>query len=449
MENPTEELEYFNPSYYALSLTVCKWIKVVTMQNERVTSQDFRTLGIESSASRQAVKSAYRELVKRWHPDHFQGKPFVEQQRAEEILKEITAAYRRISGSWKGVTEEGKSRREKSSRPAPDSSPPKPGAAEAQPPPNQETPRFDGAGTEFTNHIGGRLKKIFSRESRWYSRPSTLIILLILFFSTIAYNYVQEFLHQPPSPTPWQDYSVPSTGIPPPLVTSPHGTQEPREGKKPSNLSTGGMLYNHGGQTNSPYPAYFSLGSTQAEVRRIQGPPAQIRGQVWVYGMSSVSFRDGRVAHYDNFGGFLKVRLFPSASPQEEPHDFFTLGSTADEVALVQGTPTRVEEHRWYYASSEVRFKEERVVSYDNFFGNLKIRITPSPSFDRTNIGDYYTIGSTKDEVLALEGTPSSIQGNVWFYQFSNIVFREGKVQSVSDAGGSLHFAPPEEGSAK
>lgn len=51
-----------------------------------------RILDVQPGASLNAVKSAYRELVKVWHPDRFPGDPTL-QARATEKLKAINLAY--------------------------------------------------------------------------------------------------------------------------------------------------------------------------------------------------------------------------------------------------------------------------------------------------------------------------------------------------------------------
>ncbi len=54
-----------------------------------------RILDVQSGASLNAIKSAYRELVKVWHPDRFPGDPAL-QARATEKLKAINLAYAEI-----------------------------------------------------------------------------------------------------------------------------------------------------------------------------------------------------------------------------------------------------------------------------------------------------------------------------------------------------------------
>lgn len=54
----------------------------------------FEIFELDSKASSDEVKQAYRDLVNVWHPDRFPGNPRLK-QKAEEKLKEINEAYER------------------------------------------------------------------------------------------------------------------------------------------------------------------------------------------------------------------------------------------------------------------------------------------------------------------------------------------------------------------
>lgn len=51
----------------------------------------YQVLGVKSTASDDEIKRAYRELVKKYHPDHYQNNPLSE--LAEEKMKEVNEAY--------------------------------------------------------------------------------------------------------------------------------------------------------------------------------------------------------------------------------------------------------------------------------------------------------------------------------------------------------------------
>jgi DnaJ-domain-containing protein 1 len=60
--------------------------------NEERKARFYALLGLPPTASTQEVKQAYKQLVKRCHPDLFFGNPSL-RQKAQEILTKINQAY--------------------------------------------------------------------------------------------------------------------------------------------------------------------------------------------------------------------------------------------------------------------------------------------------------------------------------------------------------------------
>ena len=54
----------------------------------------YEVLGISPSATNEEVRSAYRELAKKYHPDNYVDSPLADM--AEERMKEINEAYDRF-----------------------------------------------------------------------------------------------------------------------------------------------------------------------------------------------------------------------------------------------------------------------------------------------------------------------------------------------------------------
>ena len=131
----------------------------------------------------------------------------------------------------------------------------------------------------------------------------------------------------------------------------------------------------------------------------------------------------------------------PAISGDREIPAYITIGSSEDEVLLVHGTPTRVEDNKWFYGFAELVFRYGRVAEYDNYFGRLNIRVLPSTQSEQP--GRFFTIGSTRDEVLEAQGTPTSVHGNRWSFDFAVVSFQDGKVQSVANADEALRFIAP------
>jgi len=117
---------------------------------------------------------------------------------------------------------------------------------------------------------------------------------------------------------------------------------------------------------------------------------------------------------------------------------YFTIGSTKNEVQALQGTPSNIIGDTWFYDASQITFFNDRVVGYSNNSGNLHMKLLPKIDDDHIRAKGYFTIGSTKDEVIALQGTPSGIIGNTWIYGLSKINFYNGKVTSYSNVSKNL-----------
>ena len=178
---------------------------------------------------------------------------------------------------------------------------------------------------------------------------------------------------------------------------------------------------------------YFTIGSTKDEVLAIQGTPDSLTESSFTYGFATVRFSRDRVATWSNIGGDLKVRLFPKSRVAAK--SFFTIGSSKDEVLAVQGTPEILTDTSFTYGFATVRFTGDRVATWSNIGGTLKVRLTPASTVIRK---EYFTIGSTKDEVLAVQGTPDSLTESSFTYGFATVRFSRDRVATRSNIGGNL-----------
>ncbi|QNU65839.1 J domain-containing protein [Ruminiclostridium herbifermentans] len=61
----------------------------------------YEVLGIKEGASEEEIKRAYRELVKKYHPDQYQDNPL--SKLAEEKLREVNEAYEYLTGKGNGA----------------------------------------------------------------------------------------------------------------------------------------------------------------------------------------------------------------------------------------------------------------------------------------------------------------------------------------------------------
>jgi hypothetical protein len=390
------------------------------MPPESHSEADFRILGLDPGSEQSEVKRAYRALAKKWHPDRHHSKPFEVRALAEERFKQINDAYGRITSDQKmrifypEKFQTGATTKANTAEPA-----------------EQKSSADHLQKRRFAGIRSGRVAPVL-----------VLVILLLALgyqLSSFFFDNSSEIETPPPRIT---------------LENSANPDAEPRDSadSKTSLEALSELL------TQVPAPSapllqpgesaksYFTIGSTSQDVLLVQGAPSRIIGQTWTYGLSEIQFKNGQVWRYNNFDGSLKVLMEPRANKVEQaPPSYITLGSTEDEVLLVQGTPSRVEQEKWFYGFAEVRFKDGRLREYDNYFGTLRVRLVPSSAVGPDRKRTFFTIGSTPDEVLALQGTPTSVHGNLWSFDFASVFFRNGKVHYVTNTDGTLRFLPRED----
>ena len=405
------------------------------------SSADYDLLGVTPQVDEAGLKRAYRHKVKMWHPDRFEQKSALERMKAEERFKAVNGAYHRILMNLRqGERGEKKETQDKREKPS-------------QPPPPKEEKRGGAQGKKKGKpFIIGRVhdwrwvrmgKESWKRLALWAEkvREKRKIALLCVLVSLFLYaNWDLLFTRNGSSGGERSGTRSPVEGMDVKGRTKIANTETKEEQAKEDPVVPESPQRVQEEKQPS-HDGFFSIGSTMEEVLKAQGPPVSVRGRIWSYGLSEVVFKEGKVERYSNFDGNLKVRLLPEKEEKEDRDKFFfTMGSTRDEVLAVQGTPTRIMGNRWQYGFSEIRFKEDRVISYDNFFGDLKVRLLPSNPWEGRETPAAFSMGSTQDEVLAVQGTPSSIVGNMWFYGLSSIQFRNGRVQAVYDHSGELSF---------
>ena len=142
----------------------------------------------------------------------------------------------------------------------------------------------------------------------------------------------------------------------------------------------------------------------------------------------------------------------PTAKLPAVRTNYFTLGSSQDDVLHAQGTPDEITQYRasgkviWSYGYSNVTFSlpDERVIEWADNANNLKVKLQPKSGQSATP--GYFTLGSSQDDVLHAQGTPDEItqyraSGKViWSYGYSNVTFSlpDGRVIEWSNNDGDL-----------
>jgi hypothetical protein len=112
-------------------------------------------------------------------------------------------------------------------------------------------------------------------------------------------------------------------------------------------------------------------------------------------------------------------------APVESPRRWIWTGSTVGEVYAVQGVPTFTQGETWHYGKSQIRFAQGKVISWNQHPDNPLRIARDEPVQMRDGI---FEIGSTKDEVRAIQGTPVTETDTVWDYGPSRVLFKNNRV---------------------
>src|SRR5262249_31552594 len=102
-----------------------------------------------------------------------------------------------------------------------------------------------------------------------------------------------------------------------------------------------------------------------------------------------------------------------------------TPGSTLGDVYAIQGIPSATQGDTWHYGKSTIRFSQGKVVSWTQHPDN-PLRIARDQPIELRE--GAFSVGSTKDEVRSVQGTPVSETENVWDYGPSRVYFENNRV---------------------
>jgi hypothetical protein len=117
---------------------------------------------------------------------------------------------------------------------------------------------------------------------------------------------------------------------------------------------------------------------------------------------------------------------------------YVTVGSTRDEVLAQQGTPTASSEDKLVYGTSELYLKEGRVVGWriDPSSSPIRVKLWPQSPVDPDL--EFFTVNSTKDEVLVVQGTPTEFSEDTFKYGDSVVFFSRNRVVNWKNDPGSV-----------
>jgi len=121
-------------------------------------------------------------------------------------------------------------------------------------------------------------------------------------------------------------------------------------------------------------------------------------------------------------------------SPPSKITSYFMIGSSIEEVLEYQGTPTRTVAGKWYYNKSWILIENGRVSNWfndKNYPLNVESKISNEiKQFSIVKSAYNFSKGSTKNNVLRIQGKPIRKTRNIWYYGLSKVYFKNNKVTS-------------------
>ena len=107
---------------------------------------------------------------------------------------------------------------------------------------------------------------------------------------------------------------------------------------------------------------------------------------------------------------------------------YVTLGLTKDEVIAIEGAPTAASDDKLMYQGSEIDFADGKVSGWkiDPVSGPIRVKLWPTGPVDPDL--DSFGVGSSKNVVLVVQGTPTAFTEDTFRYGGSEVYFQDGRV---------------------
>ena len=333
-------------------------------------------LDLETGASEAEIRRAYRLLVKVWHPDRFQSDPALK-VAAEAKLKEINSAFEFLTST---STERGPWR------------PPSPPAAEDASSPSQAQPPTAAPSPVATPDPVPHLRP-------WPVIRFALETVALL-FTLLLGRYL------------WIAFDAP----------------DPTSGDV-------ARVYDKGKQTllkSLDAPMTRFVDAVKHDLRRFDlrasapAQPAIPQDAPSAPSASQPAAQQTTTISPPNRASTPPQKLLP----------YITIGSTKDEVLVQQGTPTASTDAKLTYGKSELYLKDGSVIGWRiDPASPIRVKLWPSTAVDPSLAS--YTVGSSKDVVLTVQGTPTAFSEDRFEYGKSIVIFRRNKVVSWKEDPGS------------
>lgn len=345
-------------------------------------------LGLYSTSSEEQIENAYQKMLKIWDPDRFGSDPKL-RRGAEEKLKEINAAHDYlVSGSKVKEPEEVPYWRKRAAAPEEESHPERP----AQIP-------FEA---DLTEEEPEEVKRILRRQQK---SPAPKIVLKVgLLLGAAAVLFIGWFgldAFMSTNQHTSADWLYMKAQVTRDLVMlhlkSENLPGQPADGQNPPPAT--------------PTPA-------QPEAPPPAAPPKTESGRAKP----------------------SEVRIPKASKATQPPLPYVTAGLTPTEVLTVLGKPDSSLGEKMFYKGSEIDFRNGRVAGWRIDPRTSAIRVKLWPEKAPTPGVTSFNIGSSKNDVIAIQGTPTLLSDNEFGYGSSVVFFRNDLVVGWKEDPGSVRL---------
>ncbi|MGD0913342.1 MAG: J domain-containing protein [Terracidiphilus sp.] len=353
-------------------------------------------LGLQPTATDKEIRAAYHVLVKVWHPDRFQHDPTLIAQ-ADEKLKGINSAFQYL------ISDAGREQHRTGPASGHDSGPhwsrrTKPSRDSAsRGDSSQDEPVPDEPAAQAPAKMPRSVRILRAIFVSSVFRACALVAV-IAFIGWIMFKPIDRFLSSEPLTA--ATYADAKNGMqrgiwgikamvsgyanetrqnfesrngPPAAAAEPAPQEEPSEPAVPRLVTSEPVVQKPLKREYTTAPAsvvrvlpYVTAGLSKDEVIAAQGQPTSNAENRLFYGRSELDFSGDRLVGWKiDPASPIRVKLWPDA-PVDPDLDSFWVGSSKNEVIVVQGTPTFWSQDTFGYGGSEVYFKDGRVVSWKN-----------------------------------------------------------------------------------
>jgi hypothetical protein len=330
-----------------------------------------QSLGLGADASAADIENAYRTLVKVWHPDRFQTDLRL-RMAADEKLKEINAAHDFLIA---------------------EPATPEPVIGAAEPEPARRPQRVYVTPDEPSDFVPEATEAPPPAHRRSYALIASILLRGLIAAGSVAGMALLWLTAD----------SVLSSSLGTSAVWNKFKNQVSIDFHSDGMRLWASATENlHGSKTENALPP--------------AAPPIEVAPALPVKSPGiAATGRDETPLHIQSSQQTIKAR------------PYVTLGATPMEVLAVLGKPTSSSGEKMFYNGSEIDFRDGHVAAW-KIDPKTPIRVKLWPDQPLVPGVRAYAVGSSKSDVIALQGTPTLFSDNEFGYGGSIVYFKNDRV---------------------